>query len=181
MVSCRHMCKNGAKFAQSSKLPLSTLASCLLRFLSSEVPWIPDGGDRCGSVDQHGQLHPKPQAWGCACLLPDPKVEQGNNSTLVHLLRQVQRSSVRTVPVLGACGSHTNPRTPARFLSHWKSSFDSILLIPAFRFVPSVGGDQGGYPLLEQTGTQQFPKQKLAASLCKTWRGGRLALVLSVW
>lgn len=65
-----------------------------------------------------------------------------------------------------------------KVLWYWKSYFDIHLTpLSTFQFVPTIGGNQGGYPLFRKqnkTGKQRFSKQKLCP--CKVWREGRLAL-----
>lgn len=55
------------------------------------------------------------------------------------------------------------PTHSSKILSRWKSSFDSVLLIPAFQFVPSVGGDQGGYSLLRTNRDAAISKTEIGS------------------
>lgn len=69
----------------------------------------------------------------------------------------LNRASVRCMWL-----SH-KPTHSSKILSCWKSSFDSVLLIPAFQFIPSVGGDQGGYSLLRTNRDAAISKTEIGS------------------
>ena len=71
-------------------LPLSTLASCLLSYLSSEVRMM--GIDVVLWTNVDIPIQNPNQASRYVCLLSGPKVEKGSDSTLVYLLCEVQSS-----------------------------------------------------------------------------------------